>query len=60
KKLTGSAKIVFEALSHDPLHIDDIARKCKMEPSYALSALFTLELEGLIKQLPGKRFLKNI
>ncbi len=60
KELTGAVKIVFELLTHEPIHVDDISRKCKMNPAYTLSALLTLELQELVKQLPGKRFVKNI
>jgi len=60
KKLSGAAKILFENLSHEPIHIDDLARRCKMDTAFALSALFSLEIEGLVKQLPGKRFVRNV
>ncbi len=60
KKLTGASKVIFEALSNEPMHIDEIARICKIETSYALAALFALEIEGLVCQLPGKRFTRNM
>ena len=60
EKLKGAAKILFDKLSNEPVHIDDLARTCKMDISYALSTLFSLEIEGLVKQLPGKRFIRNI
>ncbi|MCD6417646.1 DNA-processing protein DprA [bacterium] len=60
EKLTGAAKILFEELSSEPVHINDLARKCKMDVSYALPVLSTLEFEGLVMRLPGMRFVKNI
>jgi len=41
------------------MHIDEIIRRCeKNSPSEILSALSELELCGLAKQLPGKRFVR--
>ncbi len=60
QRLKGDAKVLFEALSNEPIHIDELARKCKMDTAYALSTLFTLEVEGLVRQLPGKRFVRNV
>ena len=60
KKLTGAARVLFENLTNEPVHVDELARSCKMDSAYALAGLFTLELEGLVKQLPGKRFVRNV
>lgn len=60
RSLTGAARVLFDALSNEPLHIDELSRTCRMDTSYALAALFSLELHGLIRQLPGKRFVKNV
>ncbi len=60
QKLTGSARVLFDRLSNEPIHINELARECKMEVNYALSALASLELEGLVLRLPGMRFVKNI
>jgi DNA processing protein len=43
-----------------PIGLDDlVARPCEASPSEILAALFDLELGGLVKQLPGKRYVKT-
>lgn len=42
-----------------PIHIDDLARKAALPSSLVSSTLLTLELKGLVHQLPGKRFVLN-
>ncbi|MCD6098205.1 DNA-processing protein DprA [bacterium] len=56
--LSPEQRVVYQALSREPKHIDRIARETDMDPGYALSQLFELELAGLVKQLPGKQFIK--
>ena len=60
KKLSGAAKVLFEAISNEPIHIDELSRNCKMDTAFALQALFMLEMQELIRQLPGKRFVRNV
>ena len=56
--LRGNEKIVYELLSSEPRHVDQIALKADLAPSETLSALLTLELMGIIKQLAGKMFVR--
>jgi DNA processing protein len=39
-------------------HVDELVEQSKMNSSEVLSALFELEMTGLVQQLPGKQFLK--
>lgn len=57
---TPLAKKLLPLLQIDQsMHIDEIIRRCeKNSPSEILSALSELELCGLAKQLPGKRFVR--
>ena len=56
--LQGDEQLVFDNLV-EPIHIDVLARACKM-PVYKLSTvLFHLEMKGLVKTLPGKVFAKR-
>lgn len=57
--LTPEESAVYKALSPYPEHIDTILRKTAIEPGKLLSILLQLELNGLINQLPGKRFVLN-
>jgi len=47
---------VYQALDPYPVHIDDLARKISMEPGKLSSMLLKLELNGMVRQSPGKLF----
>ena len=54
--LSGEERIVFEALSPYPIHVDELIRQLKMDPGRMAGILLTLELQGLARQDPGKLF----
>ena len=57
-KLTNEQKRIVEALSHNhPVHIDEICYKTAIEIAVANQCLFMLELNGYVKQLPGKQYI---
>ena len=49
---------VYEFLDTEPKHIDDISIATSMNISDCLVNLLTLEFKGVVKQLPGKMFIK--
>ncbi len=49
---------VYEILDTEPKHIDDISIATSMNISDCLVNLLTLEFKGVVKQLPGKMFIK--
>ncbi|MBI2620296.1 MAG: DNA-protecting protein DprA [Ignavibacteriales bacterium] len=49
---------VFDRLSLIPVHIDTLCDQTEMAVSDVLVTLLTLEFKGLVKQLPGKLFVK--
>ncbi|MBW2060555.1 MAG: DNA-protecting protein DprA [Deltaproteobacteria bacterium] len=55
-KLEGEAGRVWEALSGDPLHVDKLGRMTGLTPPRLASLLLDMELNGLIRQLPGMRY----
>lgn len=57
-KFEGEEEIIYNALSYEPVHIDDLAQKVGKSPSELLSLLLSLELKGAIRQLAGKMFTK--
>ena len=57
-QLTMFEQKVFDLLSKDPIHIDDLAEASDNSTSDILVTLLSLEFKGLIKQLPGKMFLR--
>jgi DNA processing protein len=56
EKLNNDGKRIFSIVMNEPIHIDDIITQSGFEPHRVLSTLLSLELEGLITQLPGKMF----
>lgn len=59
--LTPEQKAVFDALRVDQaLFVDDIVGTAKVTPPRVLAALLELEMNGLIRQLPGKNFIRKL
>ena len=57
--LNGSEKKLYELLSTEqPVPIDDIVERSGLNSSEVLATLFSLEMKGIIRQLPGKQFSK--
>jgi len=59
-ELDATARRALEALKVDvSTHLDDLLEKVQdISPSELIAALFELEMLGLVKQLPGKNFVK--
>ncbi len=57
-KLSGALKKIYDVLSADPLHVDQIAIQTGLSSAETLSSLLTLELMGLIRQMAGKMFVR--
>jgi DNA processing protein len=60
QQLDGAARKALDALQVDcAVHLDDLLEKLTdISPSELIAALFELEMLGLVKQLPGKNFVK--
>lgn len=60
-KLEGDRKAVYDALRVDqPVFVDSICGAVGLSQPRILTALLELEMEGLIRQLPGKNFLRRL
>jgi DNA processing protein len=59
-ELGETARRALNSLQVDaPVHLDDLLEKVEnTSPSELIAALFELEMLGLVKQLPGKNFVK--
>ena len=59
-ELGEAARRALEILQVDaPAHLDDLLEKVgDTSPSELIAALFELEMLGLVRQLPGKNFVK--
>ena len=57
--LTPAERTLYDLLTEDESrHIDDMVELSGLTSSEVLAALFDLELKGVVRQLPGKQFLK--
>ena len=57
--LNDSEKTIYDYLSKEPSHIDQIIAETDLAPGSINAGLISLRLKGLIKQLPGSLFLKH-
>jgi DNA processing protein len=59
KSLSAELRQLYDLLSMDKSrHIDEIVELSGLNSSQVLASLFDLEMKGLVRQLPGKQFLK--
>ena len=58
-ELSENEQKVYDALDNEEISIDDVIRKSGLPSSAVSVALLSLEMKRLIKQLPGKMFLRN-
>jgi len=56
--MAASEKSLYDLIGDFPTHIDVIARESKLEPAVVSSTLMRMELKGMIRQLPGKMFVR--
>ena len=56
--LTLFEKLIYDVLNENPCHIDAIAEITKLSTADVLVNLLSLEFKSLVKQLPGKMFVK--
>lgn len=57
--LTLFERTIYDVLTENPSHIDSIAEAAKLTTSDVLVNLLSLEFKGLVRQLPGKMFVKT-
>ncbi|MCK5595429.1 DNA-protecting protein DprA, partial [bacterium] len=56
--LSPEEKKIYDALSDEPVHIDKIMDKTQCSIGALSQILLTLELKKIIKQIPGKMFIR--
>lgn len=57
--LNDSEKMIYDCLTNEPLHTEQIIAETDLEPGGVNSGLVSLRLKGLIKHLPGNMFLRK-
>ncbi len=59
ESLSPVEKQLFALLNTDePRHVDEIVERSELSSSEVLATLFNLEMKGMIRQMPGKQFVK--
>ena len=57
--LSPQEKQIWDLLSAEPLHVDQMTRMSEIGISRILSLLLEMEIKGLISQMPGKFFVRR-
>jgi DNA processing protein len=59
QSLSPTQRTLYELLGTDQSrHVDELVEESGLSSSEVLAALFELEMQGVVRQLPGKQFLK--
>jgi DNA processing protein len=58
-ELSENERNVYDTLSNEEISIDDVIRKSGLPSSAVSVSLLSLEMKRLIRQLPGKMFVRN-
>jgi DNA processing protein len=58
-ELSENEQKVYDGLEQEESNIDDVIRKSALPASAVSVALLSLEMKRLVRQLPGKRFVRN-
>jgi DNA processing protein len=58
-KMEGVERSVYDIIGNYPIHIDQIARTGAMDAGQVAMILLKMELNGTIRQLPGKMYVRN-
>ena len=57
--LADEEEPIFNLLSQQPIHVDSLAQQAERNINEVLRVLFNLEMRGLVKQLPGKMYVRS-
>jgi DNA processing protein len=57
--LSSDEQKIYDILNFEPIHIDEISNKLNMENTDVLVKLLNMEFNGVIKQLPGKYYIRE-
>jgi DNA processing protein len=59
KALGPQAERLLRVMGGDPVNVDELCARTGMQASVVLVLLIQLEIEGIVEQLPGMRYLPN-
>lgn len=58
--LSVEARRVFDLLSWEPAHVDELTVRSRVAPDRLAVLLLELELKGVAKQVPGHRYVRHL
>ncbi len=58
--LSSEERLVLEAVTAYPVHIDTITRQLQLDASSVSAMLLQLEIKGVVEQMPGKLFVRQV
>lgn len=58
--LSPEERRVYDLIGLEPLHIDDIISRVGISPTQAAQILLMLQLQGLIEQVEGRRYIRRL
>ena len=58
-QLSFEEKTVLDKLRFDPVHIDEVAKETRFPVAKVADILMRLQIKGMVKELPGKLFIKE-
>lgn len=58
-ELNDEEALVLTEITDDPRHVDSLAENLRISPADTLRTLFSLEMKGLVRQMPGKMYVRN-
>ncbi len=56
--LSEKEQLVYQHITDRPVHVDQLSQRCGVDVSSMTSVLLRLELKHLVKQLPGRQFVR--
>lgn len=59
-RLDPREALVLDQLTDEPRHIDHLSQGTDLSPAEVSRLLLSLEMKGLVRQLPGKMFLRDM
>ena len=59
EKLNDESDGIYSLISDNPISIDQIAKKSELSISAIMERLLILEINGVIKKIPGEKYILN-
>jgi DNA processing protein len=58
-KFSEAERLIFDCLNKEPIHIDELITQSDLSAGNINASLVSLQLKGLVKQLPGSFFVRK-